>query len=250
MGLEYARGMNRKAIVAIVLLLGISAAIVVKNAATRVGNDDVAASAIRQYEIAKRGGNAMDAYFQAGLVAAAFLQAGDEENYRKWKDIERTDGRNAGVAVPASYADVERFHQSQDNKQFWAPLDQQRNAKPKQLSLPPNVATPSPEEIAAIKEAQEKSRLSRPPTPAPLPEPPRQTNEPTTYEKALAAAPYRKWVALGGKPASEAKIVGYDKDSGKITIEKRDGKTTVLRMTNLGKADKDYMQKWLDDAAL
>ncbi len=243
-------GMNRKVVLAIVGLLGLSAAIFIKNSPSRVGTDNIAANAMRQYEIAKRGGTAMDAYFQAGLVAAVFLQAGDEENYHKWKDIERTDGRNAGIPVQANYGDVIKFKESADNKQFWAPLDEQRNARPQRIALPSNVANPSPEEIVAIKEAQEKSRLSRPPTPAPLREPPRQNNEPTTYEKALASAPYRKWVALGGKPASEAKIVGFEKDSGKITLEKRDGKTTVLRMNNLGKADRDYMQKWLDDAAL
>ena len=239
-------GMNRKVIFAAVLVLGAMAAIAFKGSTPHVASSDVAANVIRQYEIAKRGGSAMDAYFQAGLVAAVFLQAGDEENYHKWKDIERTDGRNAGIAVQANYNDLIKFHESADNKQFWAPLDEKRHTPP---PPPQNLAQPSAEEIAAIKEAQEKGRASIKPAVV-LPEPVKANTEPTTYEKAIAGASYRKWVALGGKPASEAKIIAYDKDTGKITIEKRDGKTTVLRMKNLGKVDKGYMDKWLDDAAL
>ncbi len=58
---------------------------------------DVAAKAVREYEIAKRNGSAIDAYVHAGLAAAAFLQAEDEDNYKKWKAIERQDGILAGV---------------------------------------------------------------------------------------------------------------------------------------------------------
>jgi hypothetical protein len=36
-------------------------------------SNSVAADAVKQYEIAKRNGNATDAYVQASLVAAAFL---------------------------------------------------------------------------------------------------------------------------------------------------------------------------------
>jgi len=39
----------------------------------------------------------MDAYVQASLVAAAFLQAEDEANYKKWKEIEKQEGRRAGM---------------------------------------------------------------------------------------------------------------------------------------------------------
>lgn len=59
----------------------------------------VADDAIKQYEIAKRGNDQMDVYIHAGLVAAAFLQAKDEENYRKWKAIEKEEAKKAGMPV-------------------------------------------------------------------------------------------------------------------------------------------------------
>ncbi|MBU4271372.1 MAG: DUF4339 domain-containing protein [Planctomycetes bacterium] len=58
---------------------------------------EVAEDAVRQYDIAKRSGAAMDAYIHAGLVAAAYIQAKDEVNYRKWKAIEYQEGIRAGV---------------------------------------------------------------------------------------------------------------------------------------------------------
>ncbi len=57
----------------------------------------VATDAVKQYNIAKRSGNAMDAYIHAGLVAAAYLQAKDEANYRKWKKIEKQASAKAGM---------------------------------------------------------------------------------------------------------------------------------------------------------
>ena len=57
----------------------------------------VALDAEKQYDIVKRNGNAIDAYVQAGLVAAAYLQANDEENYKKWKEIEKEEAKNAGM---------------------------------------------------------------------------------------------------------------------------------------------------------
>lgn len=59
--------------------------------------NQVAADAVKQYEIAKRNGNAMDAYVQASLVCASYLQANDEENYKKWKAIEAQDAKLAGL---------------------------------------------------------------------------------------------------------------------------------------------------------
>lgn len=59
--------------------------------------NQVAEDAISQYEIAKRAGSAMDAYVQAGIVAAAFLQAEDEINYKKWKKIEEEEAKNVGL---------------------------------------------------------------------------------------------------------------------------------------------------------
>jgi len=57
----------------------------------------VAADAVKEYEIAKRSGTAMDAYVHAGLVAAAYLQANDAENYKKWKEIEKAEAIRAGM---------------------------------------------------------------------------------------------------------------------------------------------------------
>ena len=59
--------------------------------------NQVATDAVKQYEIAKKNGSAMDAYVQAGIVAAAFLQANDEENYKKWKKIEEEEAKNVGI---------------------------------------------------------------------------------------------------------------------------------------------------------
>ena len=59
--------------------------------------NQVAEDAAKQYEIANRNGSAMDACVQADLVAAAYLQAKDEANYRKWKAISREENSRAGV---------------------------------------------------------------------------------------------------------------------------------------------------------
>jgi hypothetical protein len=57
----------------------------------------VADDAIKQYEMVKRSGSAIDAYVRASLVAEAYLQAGDEANYSKWKAIERKEAARAGM---------------------------------------------------------------------------------------------------------------------------------------------------------
>lgn len=57
----------------------------------------VAVDMVNQYKIAKRNGSAMDAYVQACFVAAAYLQAEDEENYRKWKEIEKREAKIVGM---------------------------------------------------------------------------------------------------------------------------------------------------------
>lgn len=51
----------------------------------------------QQYEIAKNGGDKTDIYVHAGLVAAAYLQAKDEVNYKKWKQIEKAHGKEIGL---------------------------------------------------------------------------------------------------------------------------------------------------------
>lgn len=61
--------------------------------------NQVALDSEKEYEIAKNSGNAMDTYVHAGLVAAAYLQAKDEVNYKKWKDIENEEAKNAGMPV-------------------------------------------------------------------------------------------------------------------------------------------------------
>jgi hypothetical protein len=60
----------------------------------------VAADAVSQYGIAKRGGAKIDICVHAGFVAAAFMQAKDEANYRIWKATESTDCAAAGMPAP------------------------------------------------------------------------------------------------------------------------------------------------------
>lgn len=62
-------------------------------------HNQVASDAVEQYQIAKRNGNAIDICVHAGLVSAAYIQAKDEANYSKWKDIEEEDCKNAGVPL-------------------------------------------------------------------------------------------------------------------------------------------------------
>lgn len=45
--------------------------------------NQVALDAVNQYKIVKRNGSAIEIHTQASLVAAAFLQANDEDNYKK-----------------------------------------------------------------------------------------------------------------------------------------------------------------------
>lgn len=70
---------------------------------TQVANDlsniqnQVATDSVSQYNIVKNQGDLMSICVQAGMVAAAFLQAKDNANYTKWKQIEDVDCRAAGV---------------------------------------------------------------------------------------------------------------------------------------------------------
>ncbi|OQA91204.1 MAG: hypothetical protein BWY26_01103 [Elusimicrobia bacterium ADurb.Bin231] len=57
----------------------------------------VAVDAEKQYVIAKRNGTSIDACVHAGIVAAAYLQAKDEPNYQRWKQVEFSDCDRAGV---------------------------------------------------------------------------------------------------------------------------------------------------------
>jgi hypothetical protein len=51
----------------------------------------------KQYDIAKRNGDRMQMCVQAGIVAAAYLQAHDDTQYRTWKATEESDCSAAGV---------------------------------------------------------------------------------------------------------------------------------------------------------
>ena len=57
----------------------------------------VAADAVVRYGIAKRNGTKIDACAQAGLVAAAYLQAENEGQHQRWKQTEKADCEAAGV---------------------------------------------------------------------------------------------------------------------------------------------------------
>jgi|GEM_PF-1412803 len=47
----------------------------------------VASDEIKQYEMCIRNNDYIGASVHAGVVSAAFQQAGDEENYRKWNTL-------------------------------------------------------------------------------------------------------------------------------------------------------------------
>lgn len=52
---------------------------------------------IKNYNFAKSNENAMDAYLYAELAARAYLKAGDDTNYKKWKEIENQEAWRAGI---------------------------------------------------------------------------------------------------------------------------------------------------------
>lgn len=88
--------MNKK-VIQIVLTVVICACLPViymkiaeKQAAATMSNIErsVANDAVKQYEMAARHGDEIEMYTHAGMCAQAFLQIGDEANYRKWKNIE------------------------------------------------------------------------------------------------------------------------------------------------------------------
>lgn len=58
---------------------------------------DVAADMVKQYEIAERSGDAMTKCVQAGTVAAAYLQAKNEDAYQTWTKTQKRDCKKAGV---------------------------------------------------------------------------------------------------------------------------------------------------------
>ncbi|HEY6877127.1 MAG TPA: hypothetical protein VI299_03870 [Polyangiales bacterium] len=68
----------------------------VEHESERIG-DMVARDAVKQYEIAKRSGSPMDACVNAGMMAAAYLQAQDEAGYQRAKAVEKADCEKAGL---------------------------------------------------------------------------------------------------------------------------------------------------------
>lgn len=61
--------------------------------------DQVAQDAIKQYNIAISGGDKIEIYTHASMVCAAFIQAKDEVNYKKWKIIEKAAAKEAGMPI-------------------------------------------------------------------------------------------------------------------------------------------------------
>ena len=59
--------------------------------------DKVSSDMVAQYDIAKKQGDPIQTCVQAGMVSAAYLQAKDEAKYNKWKAIEKTDCKAAGI---------------------------------------------------------------------------------------------------------------------------------------------------------
>jgi len=57
----------------------------------------VANDAIKSYEIAMRNKSYMDAYIQTGIISISFLNANDEENYKKWKILEKQVAKKIGM---------------------------------------------------------------------------------------------------------------------------------------------------------
>jgi outer membrane lipoprotein-sorting protein len=54
---------------------------------------------IHEYEIVKKNGEKMETCVHAGMVKAAYLQAKDEANYKKWNDVEKSDCKVAGMPM-------------------------------------------------------------------------------------------------------------------------------------------------------
>jgi hypothetical protein len=57
----------------------------------------VADDAVKQYEISKKNGNSIETCIHAGMVAAAYLQAKDENNHKQWQQTQRQDCKKAGM---------------------------------------------------------------------------------------------------------------------------------------------------------
>lgn len=62
-------------------------------------NQKVIDDSLHEYEIVKKNGNKIETCVHAGMVKAAYLQAKDEENYKKWNDVEKSDCKAAGMPI-------------------------------------------------------------------------------------------------------------------------------------------------------
>ncbi len=63
-------------------------------------NQKVASDAVARYRIAARQGDKIQICVQAGMVAAAYLQAQDEHEYASWKGVQKADCAKAGMPQP------------------------------------------------------------------------------------------------------------------------------------------------------
>jgi hypothetical protein len=74
------------------------------NGLPRFGTDPAlrraAVQAEEDYKRAKREGSAVHAYLSAAVVADAYLKAGDQANYLKWKKIQAEEAQRAGIRPP------------------------------------------------------------------------------------------------------------------------------------------------------
>jgi competence protein ComGC len=90
-----------KIIIAAVGILVFIAIVIPKDKAIQKQMDrgmvKVAEDQIKAYNIAIESGNKMDAYVQAGIIKAAYLQAKDEEGYKKWSEIEAALSKELGM---------------------------------------------------------------------------------------------------------------------------------------------------------
>jgi hypothetical protein len=59
----------------------------------------VANNSIKEYQMAKNSGQPIEICVAAMSVVAAFLQAHDEINYKKWQNIKNQDCKSAGITL-------------------------------------------------------------------------------------------------------------------------------------------------------
>lgn len=223
--------------------------------------NQVADDQAKQYWIARRnsiGHDGRDAYVHAKLAAEAYLQAGDEENYRKWKriahDLPASDtpqpepiqqreftekdaddqlrGIVAGQKSPEQqkqeYDEVIAQQQAEQDKRVHAAMEASRESGVKQRT--------EADKIRAIEDAAAKAASDGSIKAAKI----------KRFHDAIESNQPRPWKTFGGQAASRAKIVGYD--NGVFTLEKADGKQVELRESRMTKVDKDYCEEWLAKA--